>query len=786
MGIIRQSSFAAGELAPQLWGRTDSPLRGKGVKACRNFFISKHGASHSRPGLVNVGRCRTHPADLSGWRLIPFIYSDSQSYVLEFGPFYVRVWSNGAPVVDAAIAAYNPATNYADRARVSYGGKYWYSIQAANLGNQPDVSPAWWREDSGAVEVATPYAAADVSRLKSTQSGDVLFLAHPSYAPRVLTRTAHTAWALAVIDFDRPLGSFLGSAGMGVQTPLPAAVAGYPAREWKWLWTQLNRDARGFWYESRPEPVTNEVNAGAPGVVGPLPATISPNPTNPAILQVWGGAITDSVKFRLYRGNGELYGWVGDTDGDTLRDIGDPPDYTFTPPRGDNPFKVYDYATVPPTLSRTEYPSVVGFFEERLGFANTTQRPSYIFLSATGDYYNFDRHVLPMPDDGGEWDLMARRREEIRNWIPLAGKLILLTNSSVWSFGGAGGEAVSPGGLIDAKPHIDIGSSWVDALRAGNSVLYVRAKGTGVRDLAFDLERGSYSGGDISFIAQHLFENRTVTDWAYQEDPWGVVWAVRSDGRLLSLTYDRDNGVLAWALHTTGEQDDGTFDAVSSVCSVPETDEDGVYVIVTRYGFPFLERLASRVLPFKADGVTYDTAETIALDHAITYRGAAANVITGLGDFNGEVVWALADGKVCGPFTVAGGQIDLTAPDAGGAGLDVIGAGATVVHVGLTYECNFRPLELSQDGNKEKLVRRVLVEVDASRGLWVGPDADHLFEWAQRTVADSYDVLSAATGVVDMPVQSGWDTTGDILLQQRDPLFVSIYAVSRDVEMGGR
>ena len=762
MAIIRQASFASGELAPQLWGRTDSPLRARGLKACRNFFVSKHGALISRPGLRYCGEAK-NVSDT--WRLLPFIYSDSQSYVIEMGHQYLRIWSNGAQV--------NPI-------------------------------------DGVSNELATTYTNAQLPNLKYVQSGDVLFLVHPAHPPRKLTRTAHNMWVLDAVVFDRPAPTDVvhtvppyGTPSVGchkLQNALPAedVVNSMPALEWRWMVTEILRDARGFEYESAPFLITQSCNADGTNVLS-LPERIPVYKSKPVYVQFFiasGLSSTDSLRkrWRVYRGRGGLFGWVGDSQSAEWRDDGHEPDYSRQPPQGTNPFKVRDFSTNPPSTTRTENPAVVGFFEERLGFANTSQRPGYLFFSATGDYYNFDRSLLPFADHAGEWDLMARRREEIRNWIPLAGKLILLTNSSVWSFGGKGGAALSPapGDIPEARPHIDIGSSWLDALRVGDSVIYARAKGTGVRDLLFDLERASYSGGDISFIAQHLFDNRTLVDWCYQEDPWGVVWAVRDDGRMLSLSYDRQSGLLAWALHKTGDEADGSYDAVKAVCCVPETNVDTVYAVVTRNlngsTRPFIERLASRTLPYKQDQQTPDTKETIAFDSCRTTRNPGTFTIGGLADFNGKAVLALVDGAVFGPFTVAGGQLDLTAPDAGGSGMDPISnpAAITVVHVGLSYECEVKPLELAHDGNKEKLVKRVLVEVDASRGLWVGPDAAHLREWRQRTVADSYSVLSAATGVVDMAVESGWDTRGDVLLRQKDPLFVSIYAVSRDVEMGGR
>jgi hypothetical protein len=49
--------------------------------------------------------------------------------------------------------------------------------------------------------LTTTYASADIFALKMTQSADTLYITHPSYPPRKMTRTAHAAWTIGTIDF---------------------------------------------------------------------------------------------------------------------------------------------------------------------------------------------------------------------------------------------------------------------------------------------------------------------------------------------------------------------------------------------------------------------------------------------------------------------------------------------------------------------------------------------------------------------------------------------------------
>ncbi len=802
MATIRQPSFAGGVIAPQLWGRTDLPLHASSVRTLKNFFVSHHGALISRPGFVYVGLAKNGSAPALSFvgpppspppaiRLVPFIYSDAQSYVLEFGDSYIRFWSYGERVESA-----------------------------------PTIP----------LEVVTTYLEDELPYLKFAQSGDVLTICHPNHPPAELSRVSHTNWTLSDIDFDRPALD----AGMPmVMQPIQPPDASHPARLWQYQVTQLTRDAKGFVTESAPWTVTqkavryyrewdtrityavgtrvtkagteyrsllagnlnNDPAALAPWWVvdasahtSPAPCQIDPvddtfaiypdsivNLEMDPILNGAGLSSTDpnNISYRIYRGRGGLFGWVGDTDTNTFADLGDEPDYTRQPPQGRNPFKVYDSTGA---LIRTENPAVVAFFEERRVFANTTERPAFIWLSATGDYANFDSHLLAVASDAAEYELACRKREEIRNLVSRE-KLFPLTNSSAWSFSGSDGRPVSPveTNPPDAKAHLDVGSSWLDGLVVGNAILMSRTKGVGVRDIVFDLNRNAYNGGDLSRHAQHLLQGYTLNGWAYAEDPWGVVWGIRSDGKLLSLTYDKDEGIAAWALHET--PGDLGNDTVISICSVPEATEDAVYVAVRRRigvtNQVRIERMASRILPLNGDGEA-DTAETIALDGCVTYRGAAATTISGLDSLDNCSVYALADGVVCGPYSVNASthSIDIS---------DAMPDGASVVHVGFRYDADVETLDIAQTqvATKEKNVKAVAFEVEASRGLYLGENFVDLVPWRQRSVADGYGPPSAATTMALVYIKSTWNRGGRAALRQQDPLFVSIYGLTREVEFGG-
>ena len=136
-----QPSFAGGKFDPKVWGRIDNERYASGLRECKNFFIHKFGSVSNRTGFLYLGSAKNSNKKC---RLLPFIYSDDQAYVMEFGHQYVRFWnSDGSRVLDG--------------------------------NNDP-------------VELTTPYTENLLPYLRFVQSADTIFIACKDVAPRVLTR----------------------------------------------------------------------------------------------------------------------------------------------------------------------------------------------------------------------------------------------------------------------------------------------------------------------------------------------------------------------------------------------------------------------------------------------------------------------------------------------------------------------------------------------------------------------------------------------------------------------
>lgn len=443
------------------------------------------------------------------------------------------------------------------------------------------------------------------------------------------------------------------------------------------------------------------------------------------------------------------------------------------------------------------FPASVCYFGGRLGFARTDLEPSLIRLSAVDDFLNFTRPLIGAADSALDLPLLGRRREEIR-WLLGLDRLVVGTQSSVWAIGSSGGAAVTTR-AFDARVQSEAGASWLDPLLVPPDVLlYVRTKGCGVRDLVYDDGRGKFVGNDLVVLARHLFTGYEIVDWAYAGDPWSIVWAVRSDGRLLSLTYQREQDVWAWSRHDT----EGL---VENVCAIPEGDEDAVYLCVKRQRgdgtwHRYIERMASRVVRLDEDDAL-TAAECVFVDCGVTVRavpsaGDGSYVeIAGLGHHEGLEVVALADGEVIDanldgdPLVVTAGKVQIATDDP---------AGYDVVHVGLAYTSELELLPLTVQGqarHQVKKVVRVVLELEDSLGFEVAerivdrrgvatPDAEW-HEWDPREVEDGYDPLELFTGDVSLSQFSSWNRAGTAAIRQRLPLPLTVLAATREAELGG-
>lgn len=831
-----QPSFTGGELSPSLYGRVDLARYQTSLRTCRNFISQVYGGADNRPGSKYVAEVKDSSKRV---RLIPFAFSTTQTYVLEFGHLYMRVYKDGGQVV------------------YSSGGSA--------------GSP---------VEIVTPWTESELEDIGYTQSADVLTLVHPSHRPRQISRTAHDAWSIDF--FDNLNGPFQEVNTDEAKTMYANAASGTVTittdfdifdstyvDSYVYIETAPNITVEA-WETSKAISQNDLIKAN-----GRVYKATSSNPSG--YTRITGTLRPTHTEGRAWDGTNNLEGAVYRAPGASTNSdayVGVEWEYLHSG------FGIVEITAVTNARSATAtvikrlpdeavgsanktyrwafeawgntqgFPSAVTYYQQRMAFANTPAQPQTVWMSRTSAFPDFGTSNPLVDDDAVTFTIASRQVNAIRHMLALD-KLVLLTSGGEWIVAGGDNDIITPS-TIATKIQGYRGSSKRPPIAVGNTALYLQDKGAQVRDLGYEYTSDSYTGNDLTVLASHLFEGHQIIEWSYQQQPNSVVWAVRDDGVMLGLTYMREQQVIGWHRHDT----DGE---VESVCCISEGTEDAVYACVNRTingaTKRYVERMANRYFEDIKDayfvdcGLTYDgrntgtTTMTLTTDDDWVYGGesvftltasashfasgdvgseihmtdndgrilrllitayTSATVVTvtinrdvatelrnsattswsharktfsGLDHLEGKTVAILADGHVAPQQAVDGGEIAL-------------GVAATVVHAGLPYESDFETLDLNAGTaetirDKQKNVPSVSLIVRKSRGIFAGKDVDNLVEYKQRASENYDDPVSTLTDIADIRIPSNWNKSGRIFIRQSDPLPLSILAIIPEVTIGG-
>ena len=420
------------------------------------------------------------------------------------------------------------------------------------------------------------------------------------------------------------------------------------------------------------------------------------------------------------------------------------------------------------------WPSIVEFSpQDRLIWANTTTQPQTHWDSKIGVYNDFSRSDPLEDSDGITVDLPSREVNGINAIVPLS-TIIALTSSSEWGILSSTGAAITPTSILQKVFGYD-GSAGVRPIVIGNRAIYIQALSIIVRDLGYDLYSDSFTGADISILSNHLFNGYTIKEMAYAQNPDRLIYCVRSDGKLLILTYMREQEVLAWTWADTNE---GT-DLFKSIASIPNStyNFNEVCVAVARGTKRYIEVFAQRL-------ANTNPEDQIFMDSTITYDSTPANVFTGLDHLNGYTVAILADGNVLTPQLVSGGTLTLP-------------AAYSVVHFGIPYNSDLETLNIEvnrPDGTlqgKKIKVSQTAIRVINSRGGYIGPDSDTLHPISGSPMAGPtvtvYDATTAlCSGEIKENLGSGYEDGGRMFIRQSDPLPITIVSIIPSIITAGK
>ena len=804
------TNFTAGELTPLLEARVDLAQYANGCKTLKNFLVHPQGGAYRRGGTEYVSDVKTGSKQV---RLVPFEFSVTQAYILEFGENYIRFYTNGGQVVSG--------------------------------------SP------SAAVEVSTTYTEAELFELQFAQSADILYITHPSHAPAQLSRNSATSFTLSDIVFED--GPYLDE-NIEATTLTPNATTGSVTITASGV-TGINNDT-GFqstdvgrlvrighvataWATSTAYSV-GDVVRNNDNIYEATRAGTSAGSGGPS---GEGDSIVDgSVTWKFVEDGGVQWGYAEITAVGSTTSVTATVKKKFGGTSGETAWRLGAWYG-------GSYPRCVAFYEQRLFFAGSTDNPQTIWGSKSGDYTNFTPGALA--DDGVTYTIATDQVNAIY-W---------LSPGKVLAVGTAGGEfKVSASTQEEALTPTNVrviretsyGSAYILPVRVGPVVLYTQRAGRKLREFVYQFETDAYVSPDLNLLAEHITQTG-ITQIAYQQEPDSIIWCVLTDGTLIGLTYQREQKVVAWHRHTLGGSSDaaGTAAKVESVAVIPGTEEDEVWVSVKRYVNSatdrYIERLSvgldsndSQELAFYVDSglslnspinisaatsanpvvittssshglsdgeyvdirdvagmtelngnrylVSNSTSTTFELQTLAgvdvdgsgyssyisggTVRGAVTT-ISGLSHLEGETVQILGNGAVQASQTVSSGSITLPTR-------------ASIVHVGLGYTSELETQRLeggSADGISQGKIRRiheVILRLYRSLGGEIGRVDGNI---DQPPFRDSSDAMNAApalfTGDLRVDFSEGYDRKGTIYLRQQQPLPYTILGMFAHMKVNG-
>jgi len=533
--LLSIPSFTAGELSSSMEGRTDFAKYFNGASNIENFVVLPHGPVTRRPGTYFVSEIKTSSAKT---RLIPFTFSTEQTYILEFGNLYIRFFKDDGQITEgnkviSGISQANPGVvtsnghGYANGDFVNISGvvgmtevnnkTFKVANKATNTFQLTDIDGTnvnttnftAYGSDGIAnriYQITTEFTTAQLFDLKFAQSADVMYICHPSHEVEKLSRTGHTSWSLDEVDFGDK-GPYLDANTTATTiTPQQAAAA-------------------------TGKTLTLSAATGVNASVGWLATDVG------RIVKFNGGTAIITARTNATVAVATIL-------------------TAFT---NDNAIAAFQLGAFSDT---TGHPSSVSFFEQRLVFAATSDQPQTMFFSKSGDYENM---LTGTNDDDAMVYTIASNQVNAIKSLKATRTLICLTTGGEYAVSSGNSTAITPTNISIVKQS-NYGSANVDALSIGNATIFLQRAKRKLRELAYNFDTDGYVAPDLTILSDHISDTGIV-QMDYQQEPYSVVWAARTDGVLSGLTYNRLENVVAWHRHIIAGKSDTTKNIIQQQIS---------------------------------------------------------------------------------------------------------------------------------------------------------------------------------------------------------------------------
>lgn len=534
------NTFNSGIFTPKMDTRMDTQKYSSGCRILENMIPLKYGCAERRPGTKYIATAKLNP---SGIRVVSFIYNLDIAYDVEFGSEYARFFYGGE-LVDGA-------------------------------------------------DIETPYQVEDLPELQFFQINDVMWITHKNYAPRKLSRVSATSFQLSVIEFSGgpflTRNDILNGDGIRLKCSVTAAGAAGSMTASSSLFDNKHTGALFSIVYPRDKVVDSLAAAGTSSgidVKGTVTFTTHGTWTGTVKLQRKDGS-SSYEDFRTYPGKDDRnvqFSYVEKEPNISYRIYADGVTGTFGAEiqvsdhtqtaiyRIDavssgtsaqvtvmqaapttNGLDTYSYRWSEGSWSMMRgYPGCVGSFGNRIIYASTVHEKSRYWLSAVNDYEKFEAGVS---DSDSFSDTLMTTNDIV--WISSLDGIVLGTTGGVWVVRSNKLESPVTPTNYSSKEYCTFGSAPIQAIKVDNVVLYADESRRKIREFTYGSSDSEYVSSDLTSFAEHITKNLIVA-MAFQKNPDPILWVCLQDGGLLSMTYDREQNVVAWSTHPLGIDNNGS------------------------------------------------------------------------------------------------------------------------------------------------------------------------------------------------------------------------------------
>lgn len=733
------TNFSKGELSPLLEGASDLAAYFEGGSVIENFRLIRQGGIQRRAGTRFVAEVADSSKDTI---LIPFEFSVDDTYMLEFGDGYFRIFKNKAPVLGGGFAP---------------------------------------------VEVTVPYAESDIRTIHYTQSADVLFCFHGSHQQRKIGRASDTSWSVTrqtanpppSFEVDTDISGGVArltpgaTTGTGIifTTDAAAFLAGDAGRQ---IISGSGRAIITAYTSATQVTVdilddfasTSAINAGSWLMRLSPQTTLDPTARAPV-----GGTVTcvagadafrtaDVGKYILVYG-----GLVKITSRTSATTVVGTILSTMSETTDANPSAAPAGAWTLEESSWSDsrgWPRTGEFYQGRLYQASTTGLPTAFWASAADD---FDNYAYGVVADAAVEYIMASRKLNRIEWISDNDSLMIGTAGSEHRAVGSGNENSLIGG--DTVPLVkrvsSQGSMPVQPVVSNRQVIFADRSKRKLYSLAWDLNQDGYDSDELTLLAEHITESGIrLGPMAFQQRLDPRLFFVREDGTLVSMTFFTKEKVIGFTRYTT----DGMFESVGIIPNAGGGN-DQVWVLAKRTINGSVKKFVE-VLEEDHESLTVRAWPSLQTDCAGVYSGVATTSIPAA-HLDGETVDVIVGGEFIGQKTVSGGVITLTEE-------------ATEVEYGLHYDSTATTMRPAIKGeNIEGLPRswdKLSARLHKTKG---GTINGKPILYAPGTLG----VNALYTGDVKVTAQ-GWSTDGRVTITQNEPYPMTVLALYGTLSIGDK